>query len=157
MVTVAKSLDGPIKLMFPKALEWESQKDFNMIGLGDIVIPGIYVALMLRLDYYRSLKTIINTARQDPQGNKIVSFLPFTNFNTFLWTFCGYFFGILSTLVVMNVFKAAQPALLYLVPGCLIFSALSALVGGYFSFFFNYEEENTLKEFGLVVEEKKTE
>ena len=157
MVTVAKSLDGPIKLMFPKVLDWETQKDFNMIGLGDIVIPGIFVALMLRLDYYRILKPIINSTKEDPIGNKSVSFLPITNFNTFLWTFCGYFFGILSTLVVMNVFKAAQPALLYLVPGCLIFSVLSALIGGYYNFFINYEEDNSLKELGLVPEEKKEE
>lgn len=156
MVTVAKSLDGPIKLMFPKTLIWETQKDFNMIGLGDIVIPGIFVALMYRLDYYRTLKNLKNNAKEDPKGNKIISFLPVQNFNTFLWTFCGYFFGILATLVVMNVFKAAQPALLYLVPGCLIFSILSALFGSYFNFFINYEEDKTLKEFGLAPEDKKT-
>jgi minor histocompatibility antigen H13 len=49
MVEVAKNLDGPIKLMFPKEIkDMYELKDFNMIGLGDIVIPGIYVALMIR-------------------------------------------------------------------------------------------------------------
>lgn len=37
MVTVAKNIDGPIKLLFPTASSW---KHFNMLGLGDIVIPG---------------------------------------------------------------------------------------------------------------------
>ena len=29
-----------------------------MIGLGDIVIPGIYVAMMLRFDYLRMLEKL---------------------------------------------------------------------------------------------------
>lgn len=37
MVTVAKNIDGPIKLLFPNSMAWEN---FNMLGLGDIVIPG---------------------------------------------------------------------------------------------------------------------
>lgn len=38
MVTVAKNIDGPIKLLFPATREWAN---FNMLGLGDIVIPGM--------------------------------------------------------------------------------------------------------------------
>lgn len=149
MVTVAKSLEGPIKLMFPKMFDWSEQKDFNMIGLGDIVIPGIYVALMLRFDYIRALKNL--KKQPDAKGNIVV---PFTvsNFNTFLWTFFGYFMGIFATLIIMNLFQAAQPALLYLVPGVLIFSLLSALVGGYFTEFYSYDENNSLKSLGLVEE-----
>jgi len=49
MVTVAKSLDAPIKLLFPYALHEEEMK-FSMLGLGDIVIPGIFVALCARYD-----------------------------------------------------------------------------------------------------------
>jgi minor histocompatibility antigen H13 len=37
MVTVAKNIDGPIKLLFPTTYSWSK---FNMLGLGDIVIPG---------------------------------------------------------------------------------------------------------------------
>lgn len=40
MVTVAKNIDGPIKLLFPTSSSWEH---FNMLGLGDIVIPGMDV------------------------------------------------------------------------------------------------------------------
>ena len=70
MVSVAKKMEGPVKLMFPKLKEAIEQmrkekgedneyagkpydpREYNMIGLGDIVIPGIYVALMLRFDIY---------------------------------------------------------------------------------------------------------
>jgi minor histocompatibility antigen H13 len=39
MVTVARNIDGPIKLLFPATHDWEN---FNMLGLGDIVIPGMH-------------------------------------------------------------------------------------------------------------------
>ena len=59
MVSVAKNLDGPIKLKFPKILNPLENKDFNMIGLGDIVIPGVYITLMLRFDIVQYIYTFI--------------------------------------------------------------------------------------------------
>eukprot|EP00958_Prasinococcus_capsulatus_P027655 scaffold5769_cov402-Prasinococcus_capsulatus_cf.AAC.4 len=57
MVGVAKNIDAPIKLLFPRLLEIDADPDaakpFSMLGLGDIVIPGIYVALLLRMDVSR--------------------------------------------------------------------------------------------------------
>ena len=55
MLTVAKSVDAPIKLMFPIDLAADPPK-FSMLGLGDIVIPGIFVALCVRYDINRVLK-----------------------------------------------------------------------------------------------------
>lgn len=58
MVTVAKSLDVPIKLQFP--YNWnESPPKFSMLGLGDIVIPGIFVALCLKYDIDKKSKEMI--------------------------------------------------------------------------------------------------
>lgn len=54
MITVAKSLDAPIKLLFPIDLTVTPPK-FSMLGLGDIVIPGIFVALCLKFDIDRCL------------------------------------------------------------------------------------------------------
>ena len=49
MVTVAKSFNVPIKLVFP--VDWNSEPPkYNMLGLGDIVIPGIFIALCLKYD-----------------------------------------------------------------------------------------------------------
>ncbi|KAL7621524.1 hypothetical protein AAE478_008848 [Parahypoxylon ruwenzoriense] len=46
MVTVATKLDVPIKLVF------EGPKKASMLGLGDIVLPGIFIGLALRFDHY---------------------------------------------------------------------------------------------------------
>ena len=57
-VSVAKSFDAPIKLLFPRAMDLEkATKPFSMLGLGDIVIPGIFVALLLRYDALQHFKT----------------------------------------------------------------------------------------------------
>ena len=59
MVTVAKSLDGPIKLLFPRtgtsgiwtAFSPNTEKiEMSLLGLGDIVIPGFFLSLLLRFD-----------------------------------------------------------------------------------------------------------
>ncbi|EMC94863.1 hypothetical protein BAUCODRAFT_42839, partial [Baudoinia panamericana UAMH 10762] len=58
MVTVAKNLDQPIKLIFPRPDEPSAVpgeppiKGYSMLGLGDIVLPGIMIGLALRFDLY---------------------------------------------------------------------------------------------------------
>ena len=55
MVTVAKSLDVPIKLMFPRPGDPQdptSAPSHAMLGLGDVVLPGIVIGLALRFDLY---------------------------------------------------------------------------------------------------------
>ncbi|KAK1913331.1 hypothetical protein P3342_005267 [Pyrenophora teres f. teres] len=55
MVTVAKSLDVPIKLMFPRpppADDPTAPVSHAMLGLGDVVLPGIMIGLALRFDLY---------------------------------------------------------------------------------------------------------
>lgn len=52
MVTVAKSFEAPIKLVFPQDFLERGVygNQFAMLGLGDVVIPGIFIALLLRFD-----------------------------------------------------------------------------------------------------------
>jgi len=120
MVTVAKSFDAPIKLLFLRCLDESSKKpQFSMLGLGDIVIPGIYLALLLRMDHKRG----------------------FEKSNYFGPVFASYCLGLVATLVVMNVFQHAQPALLYLVPACLGSTFLEAWRKGEVSLVFNWSEE----------------
>lgn len=55
MVTVAKSLDVPIKLLFPRPSEPDdplASQAMSMLGLGDVVLPGIIIGLALRFDLY---------------------------------------------------------------------------------------------------------
>jgi minor histocompatibility antigen H13 len=47
MITVATKLDVPIKLTFT------GTGRSSMLGLGDIVVPGIFIALALRFDHWR--------------------------------------------------------------------------------------------------------
>ncbi|KAK4181355.1 signal peptide peptidase-domain-containing protein [Triangularia setosa] len=50
MITVATKLDAPIKLVF------ENNKSVSMLGLGDIVVPGMLMGLALRFDLYQFYK-----------------------------------------------------------------------------------------------------
>ena len=47
MITVATKLDAPIKLTF------QSGKASTLLGLGDIIVPGIFICLALRFDLWR--------------------------------------------------------------------------------------------------------
>ncbi|KAJ5484744.1 hypothetical protein N7539_004732 [Penicillium diatomitis] len=60
MVTVATKLDVPIKLLFPRPPspgDESNVQSLAMLGLGDIVVPGMMIGLALRFDlflyYYR--------------------------------------------------------------------------------------------------------
>ena len=55
MVTVAKSLDVPIKLVFPRPGPVDdptAKPSHAMLGLGDVVLPGIMIGLALRFDLF---------------------------------------------------------------------------------------------------------
>ncbi|KAF2465851.1 uncharacterized protein BDR25DRAFT_306367 [Lindgomyces ingoldianus] len=71
MVTVAKSLDVPIKLIFPRPSPADappSSKSHAMLGLGDVVLPGIMIGLALRFDlflYYLRKQKHIPAPEQD--------------------------------------------------------------------------------------------
>ncbi|CAI7639501.1 unnamed protein product [Penicillium palitans] len=55
MVTVATKLDVPIKLLFPRpptSRDAPGSVPLAMLGLGDIVIPGMMVGLALRFDLF---------------------------------------------------------------------------------------------------------
>jgi minor histocompatibility antigen H13 len=126
MVTVAKSFDAPIKLLFPKDLFAETLQ-FSMLGLGDIVIPGVFIALLLRFDAKRA-------------ANKRMFSKTY-----FLTCYFAYILGLVTTVAVMHLFQAAQPALLYLVPACLGSSFLLATVRGEVGELLAYNEESEHK------------
>lgn len=48
----------------------------------------------------------------------------------FYASYIAYFLGLVLTVLVMHVFKSAQPALLYLVPACVGSALLTALARG---------------------------
>jgi len=128
MVTVAKNFDAPIKLLFPKDI-FAEVFEFSMLGLGDIVIPGVFIALLLRYDAFRATKG----KTKFPTGSWAKPY--------FFSTFIGYILGLATTIFVMHTFRAAQPALLYLVPGCIGFSFFTAVGLGDVNGLMNFSEE----------------
>ncbi|KAG6493023.1 hypothetical protein ZIOFF_047996 [Zingiber officinale] len=128
MVSVAKSFDAPIKLIFPTS---DAERPFSMLGLGDIVIPGIFVALALRFDVSRGK--------------------PICYFNS---AFLGYTVGLVLTIIVMNWFQAAQPALLYIVPGIIGFLAAHCLWNGEVKSLLEFDESKLSTEQSSVTLEQ---
>ncbi|XP_060533987.1 signal peptide peptidase-like 3 [Cylas formicarius] len=98
----APKLSLPGKLVFPSI---HNTGHFSMLGLGDIVMPGLLLCFVLRYDAYKKSQGLA------PAGSKL------TYFHCSL---LGYFLGLLTATVSSEVFKAAQPALLYLVPFTLL-------------------------------------
>ncbi|OJD24104.1 hypothetical protein ACJ73_04540 [Blastomyces percursus] len=72
MVTVAKSLDIPIKLVFPRPAPPGADpalESMAMLGLGDIVVPGMVIGLALRFDlflYYKAKAALLERSEKIP-------------------------------------------------------------------------------------------
>lgn len=142
MTTVAKSIDAPILLMFPQDLlahGWLDAAKHGMLGLGDIVIPGIFIALLRRFDHH-----IIETKGGEKKNRYY-----------FATTVIAYMVGLFLTIGVMHYFKAAQPALLYLVPACLLVPLFLALIRGEFSQLWNYSEEQLTERYAEKQKQQK--
>jgi minor histocompatibility antigen H13 len=178
MVTVATSLDVPIKLVFP------GPKRGGMLGLGDVVLPGIIMALALRFDLYlhylRKPSPSAVSHSLTPDSNPMPTYETATGrWGERFWTrslpksalpagvagavfpkfyfyasVVGYVVGMIATLVVLNVFNHAQPALLYLVPGVLISLWGTALCRGELKLMWNYTEARSDDAEGKVKDKK---
>lgn len=185
MVTVATNLDVPIKLLFPRPGTTKDGKvALAMLGLGDVVIPGLVVAMALRWDLWRFYETkrranleqaeklaveeIVDSDGHDMKRRKTASeeelalktkprYAKVTGIfgerfwegvdgvmfgKEYFWaSIGGYIAGMLATLMVMHVWKHAQPALLYLVPGVLGSIWGMAAWRGELKLMWNYTEE----------------
>ncbi|KAF8365138.1 hypothetical protein HHK36_032883 [Tetracentron sinense] len=110
---ITKKLELPVKIVFPRNLmggmvPGGSTADFMMLGLGDMAIPAMLLALVLCFDHQKS-KDIVNPGdRSSFKGHKYIWYaLP------------GYAVGLVAALAVSGFTNSPQPALLYLVPSTL--------------------------------------
>ncbi|TDL24176.1 hypothetical protein BD410DRAFT_786262 [Rickenella mellea] len=126
MVKVATSLDVPIKILWPKSLAFTTERGFTMLGLGDIVIPGLFITLALRYDLHRSAHKQPSRSFAKPYFTAAIS---------------AYVAGLATTMGVMHFFKAAQPALLYLSPACILSFVITSLVRGEFKSAWEWKDE----------------
>lgn len=99
MITVAKNLDVPIKLVFPRPEQPSATpgeppvRSFSMLGLGDIVLPGLMIGLALRFDLYmfyiRKQKSVAKQAEDGTTVQEVVK-APYVsvsgNWGEKLWT-----------------------------------------------------------------------
>lgn len=88
-------------------------------------VLGIFVALCLRFDHERAGK---------PESNAYAK--PY-----FRSCLAAYVSGLATTVTVMHNFKAAQPALLYLSPACILSVLLTALARGELRAVYNFTTE----------------
>lgn len=112
MVSVATGIEAPIKLMFPRDLGGCGILRHSMLGLGDIVVPGIFIAFLAKWD-----ASLISSQKAQS----------FVYLNVVM---ISYFLSLVTTVGVMLFFNAAQPALLYIVPYILITALIVACVRG---------------------------
>ena len=112
------------------ALANEFKGEFSLLGLGDVVVPGLFVALLLRYDAI--------SARVDPRGCERRDF-PQPHFFGNVVAYAG---ALGVTVAVMYVFDHGQPALLYLVPACLGAALLTGLLRGDLARLVAYDEES---------------
>lgn len=128
MVSVATKMDVPIKLKLPLA------KGFSILGLGDLVIPGILSALSLKFDVDNALEEINKKNEGSPDLERLET--PFFNYSL-----VGYFLGISATVWGMVVMNSGQPALLYLVPAMSLTLVVCAVRHGKVKALFGYSAE----------------
>lgn len=179
MVAVAQSLDIPIKLVFPRPHDDTTKpRSEAMLGLGDVVLPGIMIGLALRFDHYmyylrKQKRSLSESEGQDNGESQVIKapykksasswashfwsyswigyLIPFFTYATqgdlssfpkpyFRASLIGYVSGLITTIVVMVVYKHAQPALLYLVPGVLTTIWATALLRGEIKEMWNFQD-----------------
>ncbi|CAM9109035.1 unnamed protein product [Phaeothamnion confervicola] len=116
MVTVATTLTAPVKFEFPNA---ETAR-MSVLGLGDIVIPGIYCAMMRNFD-----KSLAAEDDADLGGNGRRGKVSY-----FAASVGAYAAGLAACFAVNQISHSGQPALLYLNPAIIVSALLTAAVNG---------------------------
>lgn len=109
---ITKKLELPVKLVFPRdlmggMLPGSSSMDYMMLGLGDMAIPSMLLALVLTFDHQKQ-KEASPSDKSSPRGYR------------YIWyALSGYAIGLVTALGTGILYQAPQPALLYLVPSTL--------------------------------------
>eukprot|EP00566_Odontella_aurita_P012496 CAMPEP_0113547978 /NCGR_PEP_ID=MMETSP0015_2-20120614/12647_1 /TAXON_ID=2838 /ORGANISM="Odontella" /LENGTH=485 /DNA_ID=CAMNT_0000448575 /DNA_START=50 /DNA_END=1507 /DNA_ORIENTATION=+ /assembly_acc=CAM_ASM_000160 len=121
MMTVATKVEAPVKFLYANPPELAEGKSypFSVLGLGDVVIPGLFVRFMSKVD--EALKPAVGSY--------------------FTAATAAYAVGLASCFVVNEITHAGQPALLYLDPACVGSALAVGAANGQLSEVWNFEEE----------------
>ena len=102
MMTVAKGIDLPIKILFP-----HGSGQFAMLGLGDIIIPGMMASMCIRCDLINAFKIGKEKAIKDGvKGDEVNKYIE-KEMETYYFhqSLIGYFLGMLGTYAALSVFN----------------------------------------------------
>jgi hypothetical protein len=127
------SVPLPMLFSFPRLNDYRG--GFSMLGLGDIVLPGLLTAFAARLDAAKSLVLTYNQRRRAARrGEDVVSnisrkerLIHRLRSGYFFTVIIAYAVGLFFANMAVYLMKRGQPALLYIVPTTLI----SLLLKGY--------------------------
>jgi len=120
-MTVATKVEAPVKFLYTAPLS-DTPKDypFSVLGLGDIVIPGLFVRFMSKVDQ----------ALQPP------------NISYFATSTLAYAAGLAACFGANELFHNGQPALLYLDPSLVGSAIACAAINNQVADVWNFEEIN---------------
>lgn len=163
MVTVASSIDIPVMMRLPSGQNYQNitinpledylvpKLPFSMLGLGDIVVPGAFIAMCLRYDLYKH-----------HAKNKYIQYDFLNNFKNdyFIVAMSSYIIGLILTFTGLHYSNKPQPALLYLSPCLILGVVIHGLLNGEFKQLFKYseideEEQKRRENFKKKMERKK--
>lgn len=110
---ITKKLELPVKIVFPRNLlggivPGNAASDFMMLGLGDMAIPSMLLALVLCFDHRKDKEIASPLDISTQKGHKYIWYAT-----------CGYAIGLVAALAAGILTHSPQPALLYLVPSTL--------------------------------------
>ncbi|KAL9178974.1 hypothetical protein ACHAXT_011947 [Thalassiosira profunda] len=122
MMTVATKVEAPVKFLFTAPPSDEPRAyPFSVLGLGDVVIPGLFVRLMAKADEVLQPK----------------------NLSYFNVATAAYAAGLLACFGVNEIFHNGQPALLYLDPSLVGSSLACAAVNNQVTDLWGFKAEET--------------
>lgn len=116
-----------------------------MLGLGDVVIPGLLASMCIRCDLINAFKLGKEKAVKDgvkDDATLVAKYIEqeMTCFY-FYQSLASYFIGLVATYGALSVYKTAQPALLYILPCQLIIYLASAFIRRELSRMITYDED----------------
>jgi hypothetical protein len=122
MVVAATSIQVPIKIEFPILFSNSPIKNCMLLGLGDILLPGLIIKYSRRFD-------LISEKSEIKKRKKGMSFF---EYNLLL-----YFISVALAMIMMFVFNHGQPVLFYISPIFIIGLMLKAYKEKCFSQFWS--------------------
>ena len=106
MVVAATSIQIPIKIEFPILFSNNPIKNCMLLGLGDILLPGMIIKYSRRFDLLKKKMEKRKIGLRKKKSN-----INFYSFNLLL-----YFISVVLAMVMMFVFNHGQPVLFYISP-----------------------------------------